>query len=116
MHTSIDWSLIRSCFLLQLSKIVWINQQQPAHLDGTLEVYAIRKPVYTQNLVKLASFTTDAYLVTRDNIPVFDTILDRDGFNTGVIARTSLRPMLRDRQKMSEILCPRYPGSGFEDL
>jgi hypothetical protein len=76
---------------------MWIDEQLPAHLDDTLEVYTVRKPVYTQNLVKLTSFTTDAYLVARDDIPVFDTILDGDRFNTGVIARTSLRPMLRDR-------------------
>ena len=86
MHTPVDRSLIGSCFLLQWSETIWINEQQPAHLDVTLEVYAVRKPVYTQNLVKLASFATDAYLVTRDDIPVFDTILDGYRFNTRVIA------------------------------
>lgn len=68
----------------------------PAHLGVTLEVYAVRKLVYTQNLVKFASLATDAYLVTRDDIPVFNAILDWDCLDTGVIARTSLCPMLRD--------------------
>lgn len=36
--------------------------------------------------MEFTSFTTNAYLVTRDDVPVFDTVLDGDCFNTRVIA------------------------------
>lgn len=88
----------------------------PAHLDNTLQVYAVREPVYAQNLVKFAPFTTNAYRVAGDDVPVFDTVLDRDCFDTRVIARMSVQPMLRDRKEVSKILCPWYFGSGFENL
>jgi hypothetical protein len=76
----------------------------------------VAEPVNTQDLVNSLIFSTESDLITRDNIPILDTVLWLCGLNNGIPEGHPPFPITVVREEVTEAFGIRAGRPGLEDL